>query len=281
MASIQDARTFPRQTPRFTRNGKIHSDLRPPSRVLWLAEWRAVYELGFSLLASPLLMGAPRGDGHSVLVLPGFLASDVSTEMLRRYLRALGYDAHTWNLGRNLGGVSRMRQALRSRLSAIHKGAARPVSIIGWSLGGIYARMLALDEPEAVRSVISLGSPLSRDPNASNVSALYHRVTGEGPTVEERMARTLFANAFDRIGGPLEMPSTSIYSKLDGVVNWRACLVPESARSENIEVLGASHIGLGVNAAVLWAVADRLAQPAGTFTPFVASGPFMLGYGRT
>lgn len=281
MTSTNEGRTFSPRAKRGIRNGKIQSDFKPPSRLLWLAEWRAVYELGFSLLAAPLLLSAPRGDGHPILVLPGFLASDVSTEPLRRYLQRLGYDPYAWDHGRNLGGVSRMRHTLSKRLMTIHERTERKVTVIGWSLGGIYARMLALDAPEAVRSVITLGSPFSRDPNASNISGLYHQVTGEGPTVEERMARAMFAHAFDMIAGDLPMPATSIYSKLDGVVNWQACLIHKTDHSENIEVLGASHVGLGVNAAVLWAVADRLAQPEGKFTPFVPAGPFLLGYGQS
>jgi pimeloyl-ACP methyl ester carboxylesterase len=265
---------------RFSRNASSPAELRAPSRLLWLAEYRSLYEFGFSLALAPLLLTAPKGDGHPVLVLPGFLASDLSTEPLRRYLKALGYDAFGWDNGRNLGGVSRMRHALRRRLAALYERAGRKVSIVGWSLGGIYARMLALDAPEMTRSVISMGSPFSRDPNASNVTAIYEAVTGEGPSVEEKMERTLFAHAFDRIAGDLAVPATSIYSKLDGVVNWRACLLRENERTENIEVLAASHVGLGVNAAVVWAVADRLAQPQDQFKPFARGGPFALAYGR-
>jgi pimeloyl-ACP methyl ester carboxylesterase len=266
---------------RSRSGGDSHSALQAPSRWLWLAEGRAVYELGFSILSAPLLLAAPRGDGHPVLVLPGFLASDVSTEPMRAYLKVLGYDAYAWDLGRNVGGVTRMRTKLRRRLDHIYRKTGRTVSIVGWSLGGIYARMLALDVPTTVRSVITLGSPFSRDPHASNISTLYEAVTGEGPTLEEKMARSVFAHAFDLIAGDLPMPSTSVYSKLDGIVDWRACLLRENARTENIEVVGASHSGLGVHAPVLWAVADRLAQPEGRFTPFEPGGPFVLGYGRT
>jgi hypothetical protein len=113
------------------------------------------------------------------------------------------------------------------------------------------------------------------------VSTIYEAVSGEGRSVEEKMSKKLFAHAFDRIAGDLEVPSTSIYSKLDGVVNWRACLVRENERSENVEVLGASHVGLGVNAAVLWAVADRLAQAPDQFERFKRGGPFGLAYGRS
>src|ERR1700736_2911605 len=119
-----------------------HRGLRPPSKLLWLAEYRALWELGFSLTATPLLLGAPRGDGHPVLVLPGFLVSDISTTLLRKYLGALGYDTYGWELGRNLGGVARMRSKLRERLREIHEKTGQKVSLGGWSLGGVYARDL-------------------------------------------------------------------------------------------------------------------------------------------
>src|SRR5689334_20413064 len=137
--------------------------LRPPSWLLMLAEPRALFEFNSSLLLSPLLMQAPRGDGHPVLALPGFLASDLSMAPMRRYLKELGYEAHAWNMGRNLGGVYSKRQALRQLLTSIYESAGCKVSIVGWSLGGVYARDLALQAPDMVRSVITLGSPFAND----------------------------------------------------------------------------------------------------------------------
>src|SRR4030088_3435178 len=113
--------------------------LRPPGLGLLLAEVRGIFEFNASLLLSPLLMRAPKGDGHPVLTLPGFLASDLSMAPMRRYLRELGYDPYAWRMGRNIGGVSRMRTALRDRLSEIHQATGRKVSVVGWSLGGGYS----------------------------------------------------------------------------------------------------------------------------------------------
>jgi hypothetical protein len=253
-----------------------HRGLRPPSKLLWLTEYRSLWELGFALTATPLLMAAPRGDGHPVLVLPGFLVSDVSTTMLRNYLGLLGYEAHGWELGRNFGGIKKNREGLRKRLREIFEKTGRKVTVIGWSLGGVYARDLAVAMPEFVRSVVTLGSPFSRSPHASNISDVYGAVSGEAPWDDG----SGIAHEFDAIGGDLKVPSTSIYSKFDGVVSWRASILQTNETTENIEVLGASHIGLGVNAAVLWAVADRLAQPEGTFKPFPRNGPFAIAYGR-
>jgi pimeloyl-ACP methyl ester carboxylesterase len=244
--------------------------LRPPSLFLMLAEARAVFEFNTSLMLSPLLMRAPKGDGHPVLTLPGFLASDLSMAPMRRYLKELGYDTYAWNLGRNFGGVARKRAALRELLTNIHETTGHKVSIVGWSLGGVYARDLALQLPDMVRSVITLGSPFANDIRATNATKLYEMLSGEGvddiPEVREAIA------------GDMPVPATSIYSRTDGIVNWHTSLLRPSATAENIEVHLASHIGLGVNPAALWAVADRLAQPEGEFKHFDRSGPFAIAY---
>jgi pimeloyl-ACP methyl ester carboxylesterase len=249
---------------------QVTGRLRPPPLSLLLAEVRGIFEFNGSLLLAPLLLQAPRGDSHPVLTLPGFLASDLSMAPMRRYLKELGYDAYAWNKGRNIGGVLRMRSALRDRLAEVYATTGRKVSIVGWSLGGVYARDLALQAPDMVRSVVTLGSPFANDIRATNATRLYEALSGEA--VEDNVE---LRNA---IAGDLPVPTTSIYSRTDGVVNWQTCLLRPSDTAENIEVYLASHIGLGVNAAALWAVADRLAQPEGEFRQFDRSGPFAIAY---
>lgn len=244
--------------------------LRPPSLGLLLAEARGLFEFNASVLLSPLLLRAARGDGHPVLALPGFLASDLSMAPMRRYLSELGYEAHAWRMGRNLGGMARMRETLRGRLTEIYADSGRKVSLVGWSLGGVYARDLALQAPDMIRYVITLGSPFADDVRATNATRLYEALSGE--RVED------YADLSHTIAGDLPVPVTSIYSRSDGIVNWRTCLLRSSDRAENIEVRLASHIGLGVNPAALWAVADRLAQPEGEFWPFDRAGPFAIAY---
>src|SRR5580693_5999929 len=244
--------------------------LRPPGLGLMLAEVRGIFEFNTSLLLSPLLMRAPKGDGHPVLTLPGFLASDLSMAPMRRYLKELGYDAYAWKMGRNVGGVSRMRAALRDRLAEIHASTGRKVSVVGWSLGGVYARDLALHAPDMVRYVVTLGSPFANDIRATNATRLYEALSGETVGEDPEFVKAL--------SGDLPVPTTSIYSRSDGVVNWRTCLLRPSATAENVEVYLASHVGLGVNPAVLWAVADRLSQHEGQFSQFDRSGPFAIAY---
>jgi pimeloyl-ACP methyl ester carboxylesterase len=252
------------------RDASATGRLRPPGLGLLLAEARGILEFNASLLLSPLLMRAPGGDGHPVLTLPGFLAGDLSLASMRRYLKELGYDTYAWKMGRNVGGVSRKRAALRNRLAEIHSATGRKVSLVGWSLGGVYARDLALQAPEMVRYVVTLGSPFANDVRATNATQLYEALSGEA--VEDNAA---LRNA---IAGDLPVPTTSIFSRTDGIVNWRTCILRPSDAAENIEVYLASHIGLGVNAAALWAVADRLAQTEGQFRQFDRSGPFAIAY---
>ncbi len=224
-----------------------------------------------ALASAPALMLAPRGDGHPVWVLPGFLTSDRSTLVLRSYLSALGYATHAWELGRNLGGVVSMRRKLQRRLAEINAETGRKVSIVGWSLGGLYARDLAAAMPDAVRYVITLGSPF-RDMAASNANVLYEALSGERFGDMPQVDR-------NAIGGSLAVPTTAVYSKTDGVVNWKSCVLEERDGAENARVCG-SHLGLGVNPSVLWLVADRLAQAEGTFARFTPLGPFALTYPR-
>src|SRR5258706_7546062 len=119
--------------------------LRPPGLGLLLAEVRGIFEFNASLWLSPLLMRAPKGDGHPVLTLPGFLASDLSMAPMRRYLKELGYDTYAWKMGRNIRGVSRMRGALRDRLAEIHGSSRRQPSVRPWRLRGAHAAHIAPD----------------------------------------------------------------------------------------------------------------------------------------
>lgn len=189
---------------------------------------------------APALRVAPRGDGHPVLVLPGFLASDRSTVPLRRFLGRLGYRCAGWELGRNLGPRPGVLAGLTRSLDQLAQAHDQPVSLVGWSLGGVYARRLALERPAAVRTVVTLGSPF--DDRHGRLAPLA-------------------------TPGPLPAPSTAIYTRSDGVVGWRTTVQAPGERRENVEVRG-SHCGLGVNPAALLVVADRLAQVPGEWAPF-------------
>ncbi len=228
-----------------------------PSWGLILLEGRALLELAALVPAYPMLRQAPRGDGHPVLVLPAFMTSDFSTQVLRRFLRDLGYAAHGWKLGRNSGPSPDIVTGLGRRFQELHAHYGRRVSLIGWSLGGVYARELARRFALDVRQVITLASPF-RDLEAVNVPRFLLQRRGAHP--EEAAFR-------ERLRAPLPVPMTAIFSRTDGIVAWQSCLAEQGPLSESIEV-ASSHLGIPHHPVVLLTIADRLAQPEGAWRPF-------------
>src|SRR6185436_1135687 len=150
----------------------LADNARAPSPLLTLIEGRAVLELAALAASYPILRRVPRGDGHAVLVLPGLGASDRSTGPLRTFLKDRGYDAHGWSMGRNVGPRKGQREALADLVRTLREKSKRKVSLIGWSLGGIYAREIAKRIPENVRLVVTLGSPFA-NPGATTVRRIY------------------------------------------------------------------------------------------------------------
>ncbi len=241
---------------------------RPPSLFWTLMEGRAAFEFGSFYSLRLLMRRLPKGDGHPVLVLPGFVASDVSTRPLRAVLKDLGYASYGWGLGRNLKFNDERERAMSALVDRIYDEHGRKLSIIGWSLGGVFARELAKRAPEKVRSVISLGSPITRHRDYSNARRLYDAING--PPERSR------AEQLNRLGEAPPVPTTSIFSRSDGVVAWRGSLqAPDgrNAQTENIEA-PASHFGLGVNPLVVYLIADRLAQREGEWKPFDANAGY-------
>jgi pimeloyl-ACP methyl ester carboxylesterase len=227
----------------------------PPLRLLLTEPARGLADLATLPLAAPWLWFAPRGDSHGVLVLPGLLASDSSTALLRRYLRLLGYKVRGWSLGRNLGPTDDVLDGMPAMLSALVSDTGGPVSVIGWSLGGIYARELARRHPGQVRQVITLGSPFAlSDSGRSYADRAYER--------RARLHAAAGVPTRQEIRRPIPVPSTAVYSRRDGIVSWQACIEPETDLHQNVEVRCA-HLGFGVDPATLWLIADRLAVHAG------------------
>ena len=234
----------------------------PPSRWLQLLELRAAGELAAGVAALPWLRLAPRGDGHPVLVLPGLIASDLSTRLLRDFLTGRGYDVHGWGLGRNYGPRPGIEEAMLATVDKLFAQSGRKISLIGQSLGGAYARLLAAQRPDAIRSVITLGSPVSGHPKASNAWRVYEFTSGRSSDDPRRWKQVTQAP---------RVPTTSIYSRSDGIVAWQTSVQATRANTESIEVIS-SHVGMAVHPVVLFAVADRLAQPEGQWRPFERRG---------
>ncbi|MDD0841071.1 alpha/beta hydrolase [Curvibacter sp. HBC61] len=239
---------------------------RPPM-ALALLEGRALLE-GLSLpLAWPCLRASlPPGDGHPVMVLPGLMAGDASTWPLRQFLQQLGYDARGWGLGINTGPRAHVRPRLNERLQQLHAESGRRVSLIGWSLGGVFARELARDQPELSRQVISLGSPLYGTPGQAANPWVWHLFKALNPELSEAQA--------DEVRGhrPPPVPCTSIYTRTDSVVGWGASVEYSSPLTDNVEVNSASHLGLGINPLVWYVIGDRLAQAEGQWAHFKPAG---------
>ncbi|MEQ6248048.1 hypothetical protein ABMC89_04070 [Sulfitobacter sp. HNIBRBA3233] len=236
-----------------------------PSKALLLMEGRAIPELFGFVAALPTLTAlAPRGDGQPVLVLPGLTTSDRSTTSLRSFLKTKGYPAYGWKLGMNFGPRPGVEQGLIDLVHKLSDKHGRTVSIVGWSLGGIYARQLGKMMPDSIRQVISLGSPFGGHPRATNAWRVYEIASGQS-------AHDTDSHMGGAISAPPPVPTTAIYSKTDGICAWQNCIEARSDIAENIEVK-ASHCGLGHHPAVVYAVADRLAQPEGAWKPFDRSG---------
>ena len=234
---------------------------KAPSALLMAMEGRAVLEWASFALTWPWLKQAPRGDGHPVLVLPGLAAGDSSTKPLRHFLEHLGYAVSPWEQGPNFGPRDHVIKGLVDRVRGLQKEHGRKVTLVGWSLGGAMASALALRMPERVRQVVTLGSPLTGHPKGTNVWRVFEIVSGfrhDDPRLMEL------------VSGEASVPTTSIMSKTDGIVSWRMSLARESHIAENIEV-SATHLGMGANPAVLWVIADRLAQREGRWKPFERS----------
>jgi pimeloyl-ACP methyl ester carboxylesterase len=237
----------------------------PSPILLTLEVIRGVYEYGLGwALNMPLQLVSPRGDGHPVLVLPGLGTTDSSTHYIRNFLQELGYNSQPWNQGRNLGprsGIDVMISTLVERLEKISEEAGgEQVSIIGWSLGGIYAREIAKKNPELVRQVITLGTPFKGTAESTNAARLYELLSKDKSHRNPEIIK--------QISEPPPVPFTSIYSKTDGVVSWECSLEITGPMRENIEIPGASHLGLGHNPITMYVIANRLAQPKGTWTPY-------------
>lgn len=202
----------------------------------------------------------PRGDGAPVLVLPGFLANAGSTLPLRLVLERLGHSPYCWREGRNLGLRGDLMERLLARLRQIQALHRRPVALVGWSLGGVFAREMARALPEATRLVITLGAPFAGMGGGTHLRHVYERISGHEIEPEEAAL----------MKEPPPVPSTAIYTRSDGIVAWRATVEKPSRRTENVHV-GGAHLALGFNPKTLAVVADRLALPDQRWRPFDAA----------
>jgi pimeloyl-ACP methyl ester carboxylesterase len=236
-------------------------------------EPRALMELAMLPAALPLLLQAPHGDGHPVLLVPGFMAGESTLVGLKWFLQNKGYDVHTWGLGRNVGFRGKHANALPQKIRYLHHITGRKVSLVGWSLGGVFSLYSAESTLDCVRSIITLGSPVSVDASGNQsppaLKALYRLVSHRlGASAHLMQPRAKAMREHRR----LAVPTSCLYSLTDGVVPpQEATIDGDPTLHENIRVAG-SHIGLGFNGIVLAIVANRLAEPEGDWKPFEPHG---------
>jgi pimeloyl-ACP methyl ester carboxylesterase len=242
-------------TPIFDRTGRVQK----PARLLMLREMLDYLAPGDAAGVAAALASATAGDGHPVLVLPALLKSDRATLFLRGHLDRLGYAVEGWGLGANIGPTDRALDGCARRLDALHRQYGRRVSLIGHSMGGLFAREIAKRTPDAVRQVITLCSPI-QPPLATNVELIYRLLS---PWHSTRVA-DLWAG----LATPPPVPTTAIYSRTDGVVSWQSCRDVTGPRRESVEVAGC-HTTMARNKAALVVIADRLAQPEDDWRPYV------------
>jgi len=233
----------------------------PPLGLMGIEPLRAALEYASMRLMTKA--APPDGDGHPVVIFPGLATDRHSIAPLKRFCKRLGYTAYDWGRGFNTGPQGDVDEWLAELSRHVHELVSahdQRVSLIGWSLGGIYAREIAKAMPQRVRQVITIGTPFAGTSEQTNVAWVYRLVNGQPPVLDEAMLQ--------RLRTPPEVPTTSIYSRSDGIVAWQACLNPTGhARAENIEVDG-SHCGLGWNPHVLSVIADRLRQREHAWRPF-------------
>lgn len=230
------------------------NDLAPPepsTRAEVLGLVRAV-----ASLPGLFARGTPWGDGTHVLVVPGFMTSDRSTLAIRAFLRRQGYRPHTWDLGRNHGGVYELLPRVVERLDAIVARAGAPVALVGWSLGGVLAREAARHRPRDVRRIVTMGTPVVGGPKYT-LAAEYYRKKGIDVDAIER-------DVAERNAVPHPVPLSAIYSKNDHVVAWRAQLDDNPANDVRHVEVSATHAGLGFSAEALKRLAEELALDGGS-----------------
>lgn len=227
------------------------ANIQRPRLLTTLAEARTAFVWPELLLKAPSLLRAPKGDGRTVLLTPGYLAGDLSMEPLAAYLKRLGYAARPWGLGRNDGDVHKLVAELGAVVERLVEANNEPVTLIGWSLGGVIARETARDFPDAVREIVTLGTPIIGGPKYTAVGEFYARQYGIDLDEFE-------SEIHERNRTGLRQPVTSIYSKSDGIVAWRASVDTYNKQARNIEVR-ASHFSLGINPQAWRIIADTLA----------------------
>jgi pimeloyl-ACP methyl ester carboxylesterase len=244
---------------------KINSAIATLNPSLTMLEpYRAAMEYAFHQFATP--SRAAPGDGHPVVIFPGLGADGTSVSILRAHCQELGYEAFDWGQGYNTGPRGRLDTwlaDLADQISGQLAQHAQPATLIGWSLGGLYARELGKLLAPGLRQVITIATPFNGSVDDHSAGWLSSLLGGSAASIDPAW--------IERLRSPPPIPTTSIYSRSDGVVAWETCRHDKRSRLvQDIEVDG-SHMGMGWNREVLNIVADRLGQQAEPWRPYVGT----------
>lgn len=250
---------------------RFQADLRPPRLRHTITELgRVALEAGSSLLLGPLLKALPSGDGHTVMTVPGFMGADGSTALLRRFLNERGYHAIPWGLGRNAAEASAdtleefmehraaLEEELAQRVAAAWEASGRKVTLIGWSLGGLYSVALAHRYPQWIRQVITLGTPYG-DPRGTALYGLMSRINGSEGQVPEASLQAWVDYTYN--GGDLQVPVLALFSKTDGIVGAGIARCQGDPAYVTNMAVAASHVGFPFNPLVFAVIANHLVAP--------------------
>ena len=250
---------------------RFRADLRPPRLRHSIAEFgRVIAEMGSTAMLQPILNRLPDGDGHTIITIPGFMGADGSTSQLRRFLVKRGYNAIPWSKGRNaadkqpssLDAFLDYRESIEDEVAeqvrSEFERSGRKVTLVGWSLGGLYSVALAHRFPQWIRQVITLGTPFG-DPRGTSLYNILGRVYNNEVEVDEEALQRWVQHTYR--GGKLRVPILTLYSESDGIVG------AGIARCEgdphyvtNIAVM-ASHVGFPFNPLVYGVIANHLVEP--------------------
>ena len=247
------------------------SDIRPPKLRHSIGELgRVALEAGTSVLCKCLFKTLPEGDGHSVMTLPGFMGADGSTGMLRKFLNERGYNAIPWGMGRNASDAransmeefmrhrAELEQQIAQRVEAEFHRSGRKLSLIGWSLGGLYAVALAHRYPQYIRQVITLGTPFG-DPRGTALYSFMARMNQQSGDESEEALRYWVDYTYS--GGELEVPILALFSESDGIVGKGIARCEGDPRYVTNMAVMASHVGFPFNPLVFAVIANHMVAP--------------------
>lgn len=228
-------------------------DLQSPNPALKFLEPRALLEAASLVPAAPFLAKQAKGDGRQIMLLPGFMADERAMWPLQRYLQYLGYEALPWGIGRNNGRPEQDAVRVLERIDGVRRGD-EPITLIGWSLGGVIAREVARQRPDLVREVITLGTPVEGGPKYTTTSRKFAENNGIDLDALEQRIHEINAHGID-------CPLTVLYSRSDGIVDWRAAIDRYNPQARHKRIRG-SHLGMAFNPVVWRFVARTLASTA-------------------